>query len=107
MLQITDVEKHYGNTVALRGLSLSVPAGAVFGIAGPNGAGKSTLIRLLAGEETEDAGAIQLDGAPWTGDQRRQATAVVHQEPQLFPNLTVLENLHFGLTLAGLGRPRL
>ena len=107
MLEITDVEKRYGNTVALRGLSLSVPAGAVFGIAGPDGAGKSTLIRLLAGEETEDAGAIELDGVPWPAERRRQATAVVHQEPQLFPNLTVLENLHFGLTLTGFGRPRL
>lgn len=107
MLQITDIEKHYGNTVALRSLRLTVPAGAVFGIAGPNGAGKSTLIRILAGEETEDAGTIELDGAPWTSEQRQLATAVVHQEPQLFPNLTVLQNLHFGLSLTGLRLPRL
>ena len=106
MLQITHIEKSYGKTVALRGLDLTVPSGAVFGIAGPNGAGKSTLIRILAGEETEDAGTIELDGAPWTSEQRRVATAVVHQEPQLFPNLTVLQNLHFGLSLTGLRLPR-
>jgi len=107
MLEIKGVEKHYGKTVALRGLDLTVPSGAVFGIAGPNGAGKSTLIRILAGEEIEETGTIELDGAPWTPTQRQLATAVVHQEPQLFPNLTVLENLHFGRSLTGLRLPRI
>jgi ABC-type sugar transport system ATPase subunit len=106
MLAIQAIEKQYGTTVALRGLDLVVPAGRVFGIAGPNGAGKSTLIRILAGEETEDAGSIVLDGSVWSQAERQVDTAVVHQEPQLFPNLTVLQNLHFGRTLRGFGSPR-
>jgi ABC-type sugar transport system ATPase subunit len=107
MLEIRDIQKRYGTTVALRGLDLTIPSGAVFGIAGPNGAGKSTFIRILAGEEIEDAGSVVLDGAPWSAVDRQAGTAVVHQEPQLFPNLTVLQNLHFGLSPSGFRRPRL
>lgn len=105
MLEIQNLSKRYGRTVALNGLALAIPAGGVFGIAGPNGAGKSTLIRMLAGEEAEDAGQITLDGRPWGVAERHWAVAVVHQEPQLFPNLTVLQNLHFGLALTGMRLP--
>jgi ABC-type sugar transport system ATPase subunit len=92
-LEVRGVRKHYGETQALRGLSLNALAGEVLGIAGPNGAGKSTLVRILGGEETPDAGEILLDGAPFSLADRRGSVAVVHQEPQLFPNLTVIENL--------------
>jgi ABC-type sugar transport system ATPase subunit len=105
MLEIRNLHKRYGQTVALNGLVLAVPANGVFGIAGPNGAGKSTLIRILAGEETEDGGEITLDGSPWDTSERQWAVAVVHQEPQLFPNLTVVQNLHFGLALTGMRLP--
>jgi ABC-type sugar transport system ATPase subunit len=88
-----DVVKTYGVTAALRGLSLTAQSGEVLGVAGPNGAGKSTLIRILAGEEPPNAGEITLDGQPWPLAARRETVAVVHQEPQLFPNLTVAENL--------------
>jgi ABC-type sugar transport system ATPase subunit len=88
-----DVVKTYGVTAALRGLSLTAQSGEVLGVAGPNGAGKSTLVRILAGEEPPNAGEITLDGQPWPLASRRETVAVVHQEPQLFPNLTVAENL--------------
>jgi len=105
MLEIRSLSKCYGNTVALQGLTLAIPTTGVFGIAGPNGAGKSTLVRILAGEEAEDSGAIELDGKAWSALERQSGVAVVHQEPQLFPNLTVLENLHFGLSSRGPRRP--
>ena len=66
------------------------------GIAGPNGAGKSTLIKILAAETRADDGEILLDGEPWDPDLHRDRVAVVHQEPQLFPNLTVGDNLMVG-----------
>ena len=81
------LRKSYGNTRALDGLDLDLIPGEVLGIAGPNGAGKSTLVRILAGEERQDTGALHTGG---------QAVAVVHQEPQLFPNLTVAQNLLVG-----------
>lgn len=104
-LAARDLEKTYGVTAALRGLSLTAQSGEVLGVAGPNGAGKSTLIRILAGEEPPNAGDISLDGQPWPLAARREAVAVVHQESQLFPNLTVEENLVVGRR-GGVWRPR-
>jgi len=105
-LQVRGVRKHYGETQALRGLSLDALAGEVLGIAGPNGAGKSTLVRILGGEETPDGGEILLDGVPFTVADRRASVAIVHQEPQLFPNLTVTENLLLKAGGGGTFRPQ-
>lgn len=105
-LEVRGVQKHYGETQALRGLALTARAGEVLGIAGPNGAGKSTLVRILGGEEHPDAGEILLDGAPWSVADRRGSVATVHQEPQLFPNLTVTENLLLKRGSGGPLRPR-
>ncbi len=105
MLEIRDLSKRYERTVALNGLTLAVPPKGVFGIAGPNGAGKSTMVRILAGEESADGGQIALAGTPWGATERQRAVGVVHQEPQLFPNLTVVQNLHFGLALRGMRLP--
>ena len=89
--------KRYGATRALNGLDLDVASGGVVGVAGPNGAGKSTLMRMLAGEETPDSGEIVLqraDGAAIAEVWRR--VAVVHQEPHVWPNMTVAQNLELG-----------
>lgn len=107
-LQLREVSKRYGETHALAGLSLEVRRGEIFGIAGPNGAGKSTMIKILAEEESEDSGSITLDGREWDASvARRDDVAVVHQEPLLYPNLSVGENLLLGKAATGLGRPRL
>jgi ABC-type sugar transport system ATPase subunit len=95
-LRIKGLRKWYGDTRALDGLDIAASPGEILGVAGPNGAGKSTLIKILAGEETEDAGEIFLDGVAWNPLLDRDRVAVVHQEPQLFPNLTVGENLMVG-----------
>jgi ABC-type sugar transport system ATPase subunit len=95
-VEIRGLRKTYGDTVALASLDLIAPAGQITGIAGPNGAGKSTMIKLLAGEEEPDSGEILVDGEPWSRTIGAQRVAVVHQEPQLFPNLTVAENLVIG-----------
>jgi ABC-type sugar transport system ATPase subunit len=95
-LRIRGLRKWYGDTRALDGLDLEARRGEILGIAGPNGAGKSTLIKILAGETYADDGDIQLDGQAWDGGTEADRVAVVHQEPQLFPNLTVAENLMVG-----------
>ena len=95
-LQIRNLRKWYGDTRALEGLDIEARPGEILGIAGPNGAGKSTLIKILAGEVGEDGGEISLDGSAWSTRVDRDRVAVVHQEPQLFPNLTVGENLMVG-----------
>ncbi|MEA2782515.1 MAG: ribose transport system ATP-binding protein [Rhodospirillaceae bacterium] len=106
-IEIRGLRKHYGSTRALEGLDLDLRPGEVLGIAGPNGAGKSTLIRILAGEERADAGELIAGGVAWSPLEAASAVAVVHQEPQLFPNLTVAENLMVGREGRRMLRPRL
>jgi ABC-type sugar transport system ATPase subunit len=93
---IRGLHKRYGDTVALDGLDLHARPGEIVGIAGPNGAGKSTMVKILAGEVGWDEGEILVDGQPWSDDYGSNRVAVVHQEPQLFPNLTVAENIVAG-----------
>ncbi|MFN8520456.1 MAG: sugar ABC transporter ATP-binding protein [Chloroflexota bacterium] len=95
-LRIDGLRKWYGDTRALDGLDIAARPGEILGIAGPNGAGKSTLIKILAGETRADVGTLSLDGASWDPFLDRDRVAVVHQEAQLFPNLTVAENLMVG-----------
>ena len=77
-------------------LDLDARPGEILGVAGPNGAGKSTMIKILAAETQPDAGSISVDGSPWSVDIGEHRIAVVHQEPQLFPNLSVGDNVMIG-----------
>ena len=95
-ITLRGLAKRYGNTRALEDLDLDLFPGEVLGVAGPNGAGKSTLMRVLAGEEDADSGDIRCGEEQWSRDFLVRHVAVVHQEPQLFPNLTVAENLLVG-----------
>lgn len=95
-LVVTDVSKSYGSTQALRRLGLQAAAGQITGIAGPNGAGKSTFVGILGGELSADRGSILIDGEILDGGSMGDRVAVVHQEPQLFPNFTVWENVVVG-----------
>ncbi len=106
-IRIRGLVKRYGATVALAGLDLDIRAGEVLGIAGPNGAGKSTLVRIIAGEEAADGGELAFNGRPWTPTLDWRQVAVVHQEPQLFPNLTVGENVVVGREGNSNGWPKL
>jgi ABC-type sugar transport system ATPase subunit len=104
-IRIAKLTKRYGGTVALDGLDLDIFPGEVLGIAGPNGAGKSTLVRIIAGEERPTSGELTLEGRPWSPTQESDVASVVHQEPQLFPNLTVAENMVAGRETSGFGWP--
>ena len=105
-IEISGLVKRYGDTWALAGLDLAARPGEILGVAGPNGAGKSTLVKVLASEIVPDGGVITLDGAEWRPTSDADRVAVVHQEPQLFPNLTVAENLLVGQEPRRLVRPR-
>ncbi len=86
----------------LRRLNLSVPGGEALAIVGPSGCGKTTLLRVLAGLETPDSGAVLIDGHPVQGVGTERA--LVFQEPRLLPWLTVLSNVAFGLEVRGVPR---
>jgi branched-chain amino acid transport system ATP-binding protein len=100
MLGVQDLDLYYGDAQALDRVSLEVPQGAIVAIVGANGAGKSSLIRTIAGIEVPRAGAVTFKGAPIGGlDSHRICDLGIGQVAegrQVFPSLTVLENLEVG-----------
>ncbi|WP_377689170.1 sugar ABC transporter ATP-binding protein [Paraburkholderia dipogonis] len=96
-LNVTDLQKCYGPTVALGSVSFEIFPGEVHALLGENGAGKSTLVKILSGVVQPDAGAAALAGSPYTPhsilEAREQGVATAFQELSLLPNLTVTENL--------------
>ena len=89
----------------LDGVDLEVPAGGCVALLGPSGTGKSTVLRLAAGLDTPDAGQVLLDGRDLTGvPAERRRTALVFQQPRLFPHLRVRDNVAFPLLVAGTRR---
>ncbi|MGW8888403.1 sugar ABC transporter ATP-binding protein [Streptomyces sp. NPDC055749] len=100
VLALEGVSKSFGAVRALRGVSLRLYAGEAHALAGENGAGKSTLIKTLAGVHRPDTGTVLLDGRPVDfhspADARDAGIAVIYQEPTLFPDLSVAENIFIG-----------
>src|SRR4051794_16685658 len=107
-LAVTGVSKRYGAVRAIRNADMTVRAGTVHALVGENGAGKSTLIKILSGAATADSGEITFDGRPVsihsTADAIGLGIATVYQEPQLFPDLTVAENVFTGREITRRGR---
>lgn len=103
LLRIGSVVKRFGGFTAVDDLSLDIAAGEFFALLGPSGCGKTTLLRMLAGFETPDAGAIHLDGAD-IGHvlPHERPVNMMFQNYALFPHLTVEGNIAFGLKRAGL-----
>ncbi|WP_226343672.1 sugar ABC transporter ATP-binding protein [Agilicoccus flavus] len=99
-LAMTGISKRFGAVRAIRQADLVVRPGTVHALVGENGAGKSTMIKILAGVETPDTGDIEVDGSPasirGTSDALALGIATVYQEPQLFGELTVSENIFIG-----------
>jgi rhamnose transport system ATP-binding protein len=109
ILALSEVSKSFGAVRALQGVSLELWGGEVHALAGENGAGKSTLVKVLAGVHRPDEGRVLLDGRPVVfggpGDAQRAGVAVIYQEPTLFPDLSVAENIFMGRQpRAGFGR---
>ncbi len=99
-LDVQALEKSFGAEKVLQGVSLSVPRGETLSVLGRSGCGKTTLLKIIAGLEVEDAGAISLDGRLLGGVPPQKRGAVyLYQEPLLFPHLDVYENVAFGLRL--------
>jgi polar amino acid transport system ATP-binding protein len=98
IIQIEKVHKRFGKVHALRGVSLSVQRGEVLVLIGPSGSGKSTLLRCINGLEYVDSGTVMVDNIPVTHAAKninavRAEVGIVFQQFNLFPHLSVLENL--------------
>ena len=107
-LELREVTKSFGSVVALRSGSLRAQPGSIHGLVGENGAGKSTLVKVVAGVHRRDGGEFLLDGAPSdfgsTAESKAAGIAVIYQEPTLFPDLSVTENIFMGRQPFGRGR---
>ena len=100
-VQLTGIEKRFGEARVLKGLDLAIADGEFVVFVGPSGCGKSTLLRTIAGLETADAGEIAIGGRRVNdAEPAERGVAMVFQSYALYPHMTVYENMAFGLTLA-------
>lgn len=101
-VRLIGLRKTYGEVVAIERLSLEIAAGAFFTMLGPSGSGKTTTLRLIAGFEPPDSGAIELHGGDVTRQPPYQRPVnTVFQDYALFPHMSVAENVGYGLRVQG------
>ena len=105
LLKLTGIVKSFGGVQALKGVSFELKAGEVHAIIGENGAGKSTLIKTISGAHQPDSGTIEIAGQAMRHNSPSLAkslgVAVIYQQPALFPDLTVAENISLGIERGG------
>ena len=101
LLQLQDITKSFQAVRALKGVSFSLQPGEVHALLGENGAGKSTLIKVITGAHAPDSGKLEIAGE-WhshltPGSAHRLGIACIYQQPALFPDLSVAENIALAL----------
>jgi rhamnose transport system ATP-binding protein len=108
LLTVAGIVKSFSGIRALNGVSFDLRAGEVHALVGENGAGKSTLIKVMSGAETPDAGTIEIHGRVLhrldPASARALGVAAIHQQPALFPHLTVAENIALAVEAGGVWR---
>lgn len=107
ILNLREIKKHFGATVALDGVNLALEKGEVHALVGENGAGKSTLMNVLSGAIRPDAGSLEIKGKPYNPanplEARKNGIALIHQELSLAPHLSVAENILLGMENSSFG----
>src|SRR5471032_531031 len=100
-LEIENLHKTFGANIALHHFDMQIERGEFITFLGPSGCGKTTVLRMIAGFETPTRGVIRLDDKDVTQVRTRQRkVGMVFQSYALFPNMTVAENIGFGLKIA-------
>ncbi|MDQ8705768.1 ABC transporter ATP-binding protein [Streptomyces sp. LHD-70] len=101
-VQLKQLRREFGSTVALDGLDLDIAPGELVALLGPSGCGKTTALRIIAGFESADAGELLMDGQDVTSvPANRRDIGMVFQSYSLFPNMTAAENVSYGLRVRG------
>src|SRR5688572_30580782 len=106
LLRASDINKAFAGVQALRSASFELRAGEIHALVGENGAGKSTLIKIITGAVAADSGLLELSGQPITHNSPRKTKSLgisaIYQQPALFPELSVSENIALGTENTGL-----
>jgi NitT/TauT family transport system ATP-binding protein len=102
IIELKDVSKRYGEMLALDNVSLQIQPGEFVVIVGASGCGKSTTLNLIAGFEHPSSGQVSVEGVPVTGISPK--TGMVFQQYALFPWLSVIDNVAYGLKMKGIGK---
>jgi putative spermidine/putrescine transport system ATP-binding protein len=106
-VRLREVSKSYGDVVAIDSLSLEVLAGEFFTLLGPSGSGKTTTLRVIAGFELPDSGSVELHGLDVTRSAPyERAVNTVFQDYALFPHMSVLDNVAYGLRVKGVPKQK-
>jgi putative spermidine/putrescine transport system ATP-binding protein len=101
---LRDLTRAFGATRALDGLSIEMAPGELVALLGPSGCGKTTALRIVAGFETADAGSVLVDGKDISSvPAARRDMGMVFQSYSLFPNMSALDNVGFGLRMRKTG----
>jgi len=104
IVRLQNLSRAFGTTRALDGLDLELAPGELVALLGPSGCGKTTALRIVAGFETADSGAVKVDGHDVSGiPAAKRDMGMVFQSYSLFPNMSALENVSFGLRMRRLG----
>jgi len=104
IIQIRNVTKRFGALAAVDNVSLDIQRGEFFVMLGPSGCGKTTLLRMIAGFELPTEGQILIDGQDMAGvPPNKRPVNMVFQSYAVFPHMTVLDNVGYGLKIAGVG----
>ncbi|MFO6452789.1 MULTISPECIES: sulfate/molybdate ABC transporter ATP-binding protein [unclassified Aeromicrobium] len=99
-IEISGVNKNFGDFVALEGIDLSIPTGQLTALLGPSGGGKSTLLRIIAGLEDADSGRVEIEGVDATRlPAQKRNVGFVFQHYAAFKHMTVARNIAFGLEI--------
>jgi len=104
-LDLIDLEKRYGETLAVRGINLSLPENTYCCLLGPSGFGKTSLLRMIAGHEDITNGTVFLDNQNISNEPpAARSTSMMFQSYALFPHLKVIDNVAFALKIMGVGK---
>jgi len=104
-IELAGVTKRFGETVAVRSIDLTIPAGAYCCLLGPSGCGKTTILRMIAGHDDPTEGAVLIDGENVVGEPPvARGTAMMFQSYALFPHLSCVDNVAFNLKVRGVGK---
>ncbi|TDE38840.1 ABC transporter ATP-binding protein [Antarcticimicrobium sediminis] len=107
MIELSNIEKHYGSYHALRDVTCHIKEGEFFSLLGPSGSGKTTLLRTIAGFEGIDSGSVVIGGQSMAGvPPNKRPTNMVFQSYAIFPHMSVAQNVAYGLRAQRLGKTR-